>query len=216
MQKPRINGTVLLVYLLGHIILACGVCLNTKTFLGVSPVISVAYNASQILGVPIGPSTFVYSMLLIVIQYALLGKRFDRFQFLQIFAAFLGSFFLQIFDSFLSLPGHLFWRFLSLLIGLILTGIGASLTVGMKILPHPADALAHTIGLVCHRSFGFGKNLLDTVCILTAASLGLLFKQSLLGIGFGTLVAVFMTGRVIAVCHPWTEQLYQKISHSAV
>lgn len=40
----------ILIYVLSLIILACGITLNTKTKLGVSPVISVAYNIAVILG----------------------------------------------------------------------------------------------------------------------------------------------------------------------
>ncbi len=211
MRKPKINGRTFLVYLLGNVILACGVCLNTKTFLGVSPVISVAYNASIILEVSIGQATFVYYCLLILLQFVLLKHKFERFQFLQVFAGFLSSFFIEIFDKLLVVPDDLTWRLFSLLLAITLTGIGASITVAMKILPNPADALAHTVGLVSHKSFGFGKNLLDVICILVSISLGLVFRQDLLGIGIGTVVAMFLTGRIIAICHPWSESAYQHL-----
>lgn len=104
MRKIRLNWKTLVVYLLGHIVLAFGVCLNTKTMLGVSPVVSVAYNISLIWRVPIGQSTFVYYLILIGIQFLLLWRRFDRFQVFQVLAGFLGSFFLQIFDGLVSVP----------------------------------------------------------------------------------------------------------------
>lgn len=212
MRKIRLNWKTLVVYLLGHIVLAFGVCLNTKTMLGVSPVVSVAYNISLIWRVPIGQSTFVYYLILIGIQFLLLWRRFDRFQVFQVLAGFLGSFFLQIFDGLVSVPNQLMWRLLALGGGVLLTGIGASLTVAMKILPNPADALAHTIGTVCHKNFGFGKNILDLICISISLSIGFLFTGGLLGIGLGTLVAVFMTGRVIACVHPWSERLYNRLN----
>lgn len=212
MRKFSLNWKTLLVYLLGNIVLAFGVCLNTKTMLGVSPVISVAYNASLIWKVPIGQSTFVYYLILIGIQFLLLRHRFDRFQIFQVLAGFLGSFFLQIFDGLLFVPDSIAWRLLALGFGVLLTGFGASLTVAMKILPNPADALAHTIGIVCHKNFGFGKNILDLICITISLSIGFLFTGGFLGIGFGTLVAVLMTGRVIACFHPWSERLYNRLN----
>lgn len=45
-------------YLLGLLILGCGIYLNTKTQLGVSPIISVAYNIAYLTHIPIGVMTF--------------------------------------------------------------------------------------------------------------------------------------------------------------
>lgn len=73
------------------------------------------------------------------------------------------------------------WRLLALGVGVLLTGLGASLTVAMKILPNPADALAHTIGTVCHKNFGFGKNILDLICISISLSIGFLFTGGAFG-----------------------------------
>ncbi len=46
MQKKIMRG---LIYLMGMVILAFGITLNTKTGLGVSPIISIAYCVSEIL-----------------------------------------------------------------------------------------------------------------------------------------------------------------------
>ena len=48
-----------LVYILGLLILALGITLNTKTGLGVSPIVSVAFVASQLGGWSIGNTTLV-------------------------------------------------------------------------------------------------------------------------------------------------------------
>lgn len=212
MYRSKINGKTLLVYLLGNVVLAFGVCLNTKTALGVSPVTSVAFNISQITAVPFGVINFFYLCVLIGIQYLLLKGAFQRFQLTQILASFLSSFFLQLFDDLIVLPQALPIRLLALVIGVALTGFGASLTVGMRLIPNPADALAETVGRVLHRPFGFGKNVLDSIAITVSIVLGLFFKGSFLGIGIGTVVAMALTGRVIALCHPWTERLYQRLT----
>ena len=46
-------------YVLGMVVLAAGITLNTKTGLGVSPIISVAYCVSQIFELNFGDMTFV-------------------------------------------------------------------------------------------------------------------------------------------------------------
>ena len=47
------------IYVLGLIVLGCGIDLNTKTQLGVSPIISVAYIIATLTHIPIGVMTFI-------------------------------------------------------------------------------------------------------------------------------------------------------------
>lgn len=54
MQKKIMRG---LIYLMGMVILAFGITLNTKTGLGVSPIISIAYCVSEILDWNFGNTT---------------------------------------------------------------------------------------------------------------------------------------------------------------
>lgn len=154
------------IYLLGLLILGCGIDLNTKTQLGVSPIISVAYNIAYLTHIPIGVMTFIYYVLLVIIQWILLGKKFDYFQFLQIPASLVTSFFIQVFDGVIPVASSFPARIAMLILAIVITGIGASLTVGMKIVPNPADGLASVIGEKCHKGFGFGKNLFDGISIV--------------------------------------------------
>lgn len=149
--------------------------------------------------------TFLYYLFLILVQFLLLKKNFQTVQLLQVFTSFLTSFFIQFYDTILPQPDGLVWRVLGVFLGVLLTGIGASITVVMQLIPNPADALANTIGFVLKKSFGFGKNLLDLVCISLAVLVGLTFGRGLLGVGIGTLIAMILTGRVVAWCHPFSE-----------
>ena len=66
----------ILIYVLGIIVLALGITLNTKTNLGVSPVISAAYCASVLTGIGFGAATFIEYMILIGLQAAILRRNF--------------------------------------------------------------------------------------------------------------------------------------------
>lgn len=215
MNQKSLTKTIfskrVLTYCIGILILACGITLNTKTRLGVSPVISVAYNIAQILHTPLGPTTFVYYAFLIFLQFLLLPKDFSIVQCGQIICAFLTSAFIQLFDLILPSPDGMPFRLLLLFIAIFLTGLGASITVGMKLVPNPADALANIIGKKIGRDLGLGKNILDAVCIILAVILGLVFSGSLLGIGIGTAVSVLFTGRVMALVQGFTNRLYEKV-----
>ena len=55
-------------YILGFILLAMGIVLNTKCGLGVSPIISVAYTFSLILGTKIGNTTLVLYSVFVLLE----------------------------------------------------------------------------------------------------------------------------------------------------
>ena len=90
-------------------------------------------------------------------------------------------------------------RILLLLLAIVVTAIGASLTVGMEIVPNPSDGLANIIGTSLGHGFGFGKNLLDGISIAVSLAIGFLFTGSPLSIGVGTIISMILTGRVIAL-----------------
>ena len=52
-------------YVMSLLILALGITLNTKTGLGVSPIISVSYNISELFQLNFGNVTFVYYVLFV-------------------------------------------------------------------------------------------------------------------------------------------------------
>lgn len=48
-------------------------------------------------------------------------------------------------------------RLLVLALAIILTGIGAAVTVDVNIVPNPANGLARVLGERCGKNMGFGK-----------------------------------------------------------
>ncbi|WP_201776493.1 MULTISPECIES: DUF6198 family protein [unclassified Streptococcus] len=212
-MKTKEMGARSAVYLLGVILLGAGISLNTEAALGVSPVISIAYNLSQILHISIGTMSFLYYCFLIVLQFLLLGKKAELLLLMQVLAGFFTSIFIQLFDNVLRVPEEMSMRLIFLLLAIFLTGLGASLTIVMRLIPNPADALAKTIGDILRKDFGFGKNLLDATCLVIALIISFSFGKGFLGIGVGSIVAVVLTGRVVALCHPYSEEIYQLIEN---
>ena len=64
----------LLIYAAGLIILACGITMNTKTGMGVSPIISVPYSISEIWGLNFGNMTFIVYTIFVIIQAVLMRR----------------------------------------------------------------------------------------------------------------------------------------------
>ncbi len=187
------------VYLVGVVLLACGIALNTKTDLGVAPILSVAFVLSELSGVPFSIMSFLYYCFLILVQLLLLGRRFEQIQWLQLAASFLTSFFIGVFSLLIPAAGSLPLRIGFLLLAILLTGTGIILSVGARFVPNPGDGMANAIALRSGKSLGFSKNLLDIASFLIALSLGLLFRGRLLGVGAGTVVTMLLTGRAVAL-----------------
>ena len=189
-----------IIYFIGLIVLALGIVLNTKTLLGVSPIISIPYNICHIWHLNLGAITFVFYCFCVLIESILKGKEFKLYELLQIPMSLVTSVFINIFDQYLNIvPDTLGQKLLVLFFAIVVTGIGAATMVNMKLVPNPADALAATIGDKLGKGMGIGKNVFDVTCFCTSGIIGLVFTRHIIGLGIGTVLAVIFTGRVIAV-----------------
>ena len=187
------------VYLLGTLLLGCGIAMNTKTQLGIAPILSVAWNLSELLGVPFSVMSFFYYCFLILLQLALLGREFGPIQVFQLAASFLTSFFIGVFGRILPLAVSPLARGAMLLGAILLTGAGIILSVGARFVPNPGDGMASAIARRTGKSLGLSKNILDISSFLIAAALGFIFRGRLMGVGLGTVVTMLLTGRAVAL-----------------
>lgn len=212
MTIPGVKRSLMYVFSLA--ILALGITLNTKTQLGVSPIVSVPFCISQLTMLPLGLTTFVHYLLLILLQKLLLGKAFPPIQYLQILCSLVTSLFIQGWDLLLPAFEPLWLRILVLFAAIFITGLGASLSLAMDIVPNPADGLADVVGKKIRRDVGMGKNLIDLVSVAISLALGLLFARRILGIGLGTAAAVLFTGRVYALVHHRSLELAGRLKQA--
>ena len=85
------------------------------------------------------------------------------------------------------------------LLAILLTGLGVSLTVNMKLVPNPGDGIVAAVAERMGRDQGFAKNIFDVGCVAFTCALGLLAAGRVVGIGVGTLAAMVGVGRSIAL-----------------
>lgn len=204
-----------LLYVLGMLILAVGLTLSTKATLGVSPIISIAYCVSELSGVSIGDTTLLLYVVLIAVQVALHSLRKTQkwkqtvlFDLLQLPVSIAFTRFMNLVSSIVpvfegayagSFWGSLYGRVCLLLLAILLTGIGAAITLRMRLVPNPGDGIVQAIADFCSIPVGRTKNYVDLCCLLLSAAISLCFARRLLGIGIGTVLAALGTGRVIAL-----------------
>ena len=202
-------------YLLGMLILAVSLTLNTKLTLGVSSIISVAHCVSVLSGYSIGDTTLAWFILLIVIQIVLHlirkapnWKQIILFDVLQLPLSLVFTRFMNLFSDripvFETVYAGTFWggiwgRLCLLVLAIVLTGVGAALTLNMRLIPNPGDGIVQAIADYFSKPMGTAKNITDICCVALSAVISLCFARKIIGIGLGTLLAALTTGRVIAL-----------------
>ena len=159
-------------YVAGICILALGLTLSTKTKLGASPIIAVAFCISELSGIELGDATFFLYSFFILVQIALHllpGKRTpsDKKK--------------AVVMDILQLPFSIFFTRL--------------LNLYAAVIPAPQTLAARILVLV----LGLTKNIVDVCCVLATCALSLAFTRHIIGIGIGTLAGMLGTGRVIAL-----------------
>ncbi len=222
MKKTVINRAV--IYVLGLLILAMGLTLNTKAELGVSPIISVSYCVSDITQKNFGNMTLILYCSFVVVEIILhsinyRGKQLRTIlvkDILQVPLSLIFTRFLNIFSFVIpkvdamtdSIGAQWVIRCVMLVLAFTLTGIGAAMSLNMRLVPNPGDGIVQAISDCIHKSVGFTKNCFDIFNVIVAIAIGLIWTGHLHGVGVGTIVTVIGIGRVIAVFnHFFKEKL---------
>ena len=186
-------------YILSLLILALGLTLNTKTGLGVSPIISVSYSISQIFHMNFGNTTLVWYTVFVIAQLIIRGKNRRWYDLLQIPLSIVFTRFLNLFEKCIPWETDSFAANMALLIvAIICTGVGAAMSVNMRLIPNPGDGIVAAIADFIHKDMGFAKNMFDLLNICMTFVIGIISRHFLLGIGVGTVFAVIGVGRAVA------------------
>lgn len=197
----------LLSYGLGIVILALGITLNTKTGLGVSALVSIAYTVANAWNLNFALMTFLlytcFALIEVGLKWGFLPplRKVIWKDLLQIPFSLAFSLLLNVFGGIIPVAEHVGAQIVMLVLAIVCTGIGAAMIVDMHLIPNPADGLAQTLGMVTKKGMGLGKNLLDCSCVGISAVIGLVARGRLIGIGIGTIAAMIGVGRVVALFH---------------
>lgn len=199
----------LTVYLAGLMLLALGLTLNVKSDLGVSPIISSANVFSATLPCPIGDATFVLYSLFVLAEMAIhlviwrrrkegsIARRLVM-DLLQLPLSLVFTRVMNLFEAaiptFTGMGGRLV-----ILAAIICTGLGAAMSLDMRLIPNPGDGFVQSLADLTGRETGLMKNIVDGVSVALALTLGLCLSGTVVGVGVGTILAFLFVGRVIAL-----------------
>lgn len=200
----------LTVYLAGLMLLALGLTLNVKSDLGVSPIISSANVFSATLPCPIGDATFVLYSLFVLAEMAIhlviwrrrkegsIARRLVM-DMLQLPLSLVFTRVMNLFEAAIPTFTRLGGRLVILAAAIICTGLGAAMSLDMRLIPNPGDGFVQSLADLTGWETGLMKNIVDGVSVTLALTLGLCLSGTVVGVGVGTILAFLFVGRVIAL-----------------
>lgn len=204
-----------LFYVIGLLILALGITLNTRTNMGVSPIISVAFCISSLLQANFGNITLIWYTLFVLVEIIchICIRRYRSIpaDLLQIPLSIVFTRFMNLFLAVIpDMTGSILIRLPLLLIAIVLTGAGIVLTLNARLIPNPGDGIVQAIADCSGKKVSTIKNILDGVCVAITIMVSLLATGRLIGIGAGTILAVIFVGRVVALLnYLWKDRILQ-------
>lgn len=199
-------------YVVGMLVLALGLILNTNAGLGSSPIISVPYTLSFLLPISFSDLTLAVYIAFVLVQFVLKGEQRQWIDVLQIPLSIVFTRFMGLFSAWFDFAdAPLGIRIGVLALGVLCTGIGAALTVDMNLIPNPGDGFVQAVSMRIQKELGTTKNIVDACCVVISLSIGFVTEGRLLGVGLGTAIAMVGVGRVIAAFnHLFRERLQEQ------
>ena len=215
--KPAQLAARLTIYCLGLLVLAFGIALSVNCNLGVSPVSSLPYVVSQILGISLGTCTTLVYGTYVLIQMVLNGRKFQPALLLQLVFSTIFGYFVDgakaVLGDFM-LPGYL-GQLAMLAVSIVLIGFSLVLYIDVKIAPMPAEGLVACIAEKLGKPFSTVKTLFDCTSVLVGAILCFVFLGRLTGIREGTVITAMLVGKMTGILRKYLSPLIDKVCFGA-
>ncbi len=194
-------------FALGVVINSFGVALITKGALGTSAISSVPYVASlQWPFLSFGVTTFIWNILFILIQLALLRREFKPSQFLQVLVNLLFSAMIDVSMAILGFlnPSALWEQCACVVLGCVVLGcvvlaFGIVIELAPNVVVVPGEGVVRAIAQVTKIRVGTVKAAFDITLIVIAGVMSLICFHELRGVGVGTVISALLVGPIINV-----------------
>lgn len=193
----------------GVVINSFGIAFITKAALGTSPISSLPYVLSLYFPLSLGEFTFIMNVLFIAAQFALLGRRINPVQLLQMAVNLLFSAAIDVSMSMLSWLSPEGWpaRCVSLLAGCVILAFGVALEVAPGVLAVPGEGIVSALSQRTGVRFGSMKVIFDVSLMVSASVLSLMLFGRLNGVGLGTVVSALLVGRFVNLFNRYLKPL---------
>jgi uncharacterized membrane protein YczE len=190
----------IVLYAVGLLILAFGVAFSVNSNLGVSPINSLPYVSSRIIGFDMGTCVVAVFLMYILVQIAILRKEFKWIDLSQIFFSSLFGYFVDFSKRVLgdfSIPTYA-GQLIMLAISIVFVAIGVATYMEAKLVNMPMEGMILAIVKKLPKlAFHNAKIILDCFVVIIAAILSLVFLGGLYGVREGTVLCALLVGRLM-------------------
>ena len=173
-------------YVIGLLIMTLGVAISVKSNLGVSPVSSIPYTITCVVGLEMGKATILFHAVLVLLQILLLRRAFQAKNLLQIFAGILFGYFTTFCNSlmvFFPDPTNLIVRLAMMLFSTGLIAFGLFWYVPADIIPLAGEGAMLAISKTIKKPFPTVKIAFDVTMVVISLITCLICLHSLGSVG---------------------------------
>ena len=200
-------------YAAGLVIMTLGVALSVKADLGVSTISSIPYTMNVTIGMELGLATSIFSVVMVLLQIAILGKKYPLKDLLQIPVGFLFGIFLTFccgltnyIPPVTSFPLQLILTLLST----VLVALGVFLYVHTGFVPLAPEGFMLAIAKRTGAKFANVKLLCDIAMVVISLVACLLVLGELGSVGIGTILAALLVGTEVKILTVWFGSVRDK------
>ena len=200
-------------YIGGMLLVALGINITKLTKLGISAISSVPRAAELIWGFTLGTATITLHVIMIILQFVLLRKKFKPINILGVFVGIAFGWMIDLTGSDPSAFGHMLlgfpipqtyiMRLIYMAAGVIIVGTGVYIYLKPGWVPMASEGLAQAVAEVTGRPFGDGKTIVDITMAVIAVVLQIVFLGGLSSftgsnvvVREGTIIAGIFIGQV--------------------
>ncbi|OUO95092.1 DUF6198 family protein [Cloacibacillus sp. An23] len=196
----------------GLALMALGIGFSVKAKLGTSPISSLPYVVSLFSPLTLGQATIAMHCVFIVIQIALLRKRFEPVQLAQLP---IGIMFGYMIDAGMWALGWVdcsaYWQlWLLVAAGILLVGTGVAFAVASGAVPLAGEGVVVAVCRVLHVSFPRMKIIFDATLVTTALVLSFSVMGHAEGVREGTLAAALCVGLTVKAANRFVVPLSKR------
>lgn len=194
-----------LVFIVGLFASSMGVAFITKASLGTSPITSIPYVLSLNLKLSLGNYTILMSIVLILLQIAILRKNFKPEHLLQLPFSFVFGYMIDFCMWMMSFLNPQFYpvKIVTLLFGCFILGTGVWLEVIANVVMLPGESFVRAIVFRLHKEFGIVKIFCDSSFAIIAIILSFALSGKLEGVREGTIISALIVGYIARCIGKW-------------
>lgn len=189
-------------------VISLGISLITRSDLGTSPITSIPYVASLNSSVSLGVYFFLFTIILIVLQMLLLGKKGIAERKLELVMQFPVAFLLSVFTDLTMWltacyePQIYSVKIISLVLGCCVLALGISLEVIADVTMISAEYTIQFATLRIRKEFGTIKVCFDVTLVLLAILCSWALSGHIDGVREGTVITALITGPLVRFMMP--------------